>query len=80
MRRIGKKDALACQVSLGILAGLLGVASTAQGAPIADGGGPNHDGVRAGGAAISQSGTTTNITSGNPNNVIGWKDFFRQKR
>ncbi|MEX5285432.1 YDG domain-containing protein [Selenomonas sputigena] len=75
MRRIGKKDALACQVSLGILAGLLGVASTAHGAPIADGGGPNHDGVRAGGAAISQSGMTTNITSGNPNNVIGWKDF-----
>ena len=75
MRGMSKKDALACQVSLGLFAGLLGIASTAHGEPIADGGGANHDGVRAGGAAISQSGTTTNITSGNPNNVIGWKDF-----
>ena len=75
MRGMSKKDALACQVSLGLFAGLLGIASTAHGAPIADSGGANHDGVRAGGATISQSGTTTNITSGNPNNVIGWKDF-----
>ena len=75
MRGMSKKDALACQVSLGLFAGLLGIASTAHGAPIADGGGVNHDGVRAGGATISQSGATTNITSGNQNNVIGWKDF-----
>ena len=75
MRGMSKKDALACQVSLGLFAGLLGIASTAHGAPIADGGGVNHDGVRAGSAAISQSGTTTNITSGSLNNVIGWKDF-----
>ena len=74
MRGMSKKDALACQVSLGLFAGLLGIASTAHGAPIADGGGANHDGVRAGGATINQSGTTTNITGG-PNNVIGWKDF-----
>jgi len=72
---MSKKDALACQVSLGLFAGLLGIASTAHGAPIADGGGVNHDGVRVGGATISQSGATTNITSSNPNNVIGWKDF-----
>ena len=75
MRGMSKKDALACQVSLGLFAGLLGIASTAHGAPIADGGGVNHDGVRVGGATISQSGATTNITSSNPNNVIGWKDF-----
>ena len=70
MRGMSKKDALACQVSLGLFAGLLGIASTAHGAPSLD-----DKGVRAGGAVISQSGTTTNITSGNPNNVIGWKDF-----
>ena len=75
MRGMSKKDALACQVSLGLFAGLLGIASTAHGAPIDDGGGVNHDGVRVGGATISQSGATTNITSGNQNNVIGWKDF-----
>ena len=75
MRGMSKKDALACQVSLGLFAGLLGIASTAHGAPIADGGGTNHDGVRAGSAAISQSSGTTNITSTTTNNVIGWKDF-----
>ena len=72
---MSKKDALACQVSLGLFAGLLGIASTAHGAPIADGGGVKEDGVRTGGAKIVQSGVTTNITSDNTNNVIGWKDF-----
>ena len=75
MRGIGKKDALACRVSLGLFAGLLGIASTAHGAPVHDGGGTNHDGVRAGSASITASGTTTNITSTTANNVIGWKDF-----
>ncbi|WP_298587148.1 filamentous hemagglutinin N-terminal domain-containing protein, partial [uncultured Selenomonas sp.] len=75
MRGMSKKDALACQVSLGLFAGLLGIASTAHGAPIADGGGAKQDGVRTGGAKIVQSGATTNITSDNTNNVIGWKDF-----
>ena len=75
MRGMSKKDALACQVSLGLFAGLLGIASTAHGAPIHDGGGTNHDGVRAGSPTISQSGATTNITSTTTNNVIGWKDF-----
>lgn len=75
MRGMSKKDALACQVSLGLFAGLLGIASTAHGAPIADGGGVKQDGVRTGGAKIVQSGATTNITSDNTNNVIGWKDF-----
>ena len=50
MRGMSKKDALACQVSLGLFAGLLGIASTAHGAPIADGGGVKQDGVRTGGA------------------------------
>ena len=75
MRGIGKKDALACRVSLGLFAGLLGIASTAHGAPVHDGGGTNHDGVRAGSASITASGATTNITSTTANNVIGWKDF-----
>ena len=69
MRGMSKKDALACQVSLGLFAGLLGIASTAHGAPSLD-----NKGVRAGGATVNV-GTTTTITSSNPNNVIGWKDF-----
>ena len=78
MRGMSKKDALACQVSLGLFAGLLGIASTAHGAPIADGGGTNHDGVRAGGATVHAYDAVTqtlDITSTTTNNVIGWKDF-----
>ncbi|UZD42974.1 YDG domain-containing protein [Selenomonas sputigena] len=66
---MSKKDALACQVSLGLFAGLLGIASTAHGAPSLD-----DKGVRAGGAKV-HVGTTTTIESQNTNNVIGWKDF-----
>ena len=78
MRGIGKKDALACRVSLGLFAGLLGIASTAHGMPVHDGGGENHNGVRAGsvtGTEISPGSTTMNIGSTTANNVIGWKDF-----
>ena len=78
MRGMSKKDALACQVSLGLFAGLLGIASTAHGMPVHDGGGTNHNGVRAGsvtGTEISPGSTTMNIESGSANNVIGWKDF-----
>ena len=78
MRGMSKKDALACQVSLGLFAGLLGIASTAHGMPVHDGGGANHNGVRAGsvtGTEISPGSTTMNITSTTTNNVIGWKDF-----
>ena len=78
MRGMSKKDALACQVSLGLFAGLLGIASTAHGMPVHDGGGTNHNGVRAGsvtGTEISAGSTTMNIESGSANNVIGWKDF-----
>ena len=69
MRGMSKKDALACQVSLGLFAGLLGIASTAHGAPSLD-----DKGVRAGGATVNV-GTATTIESHNTNNVIGWKDF-----
>ena len=78
MRGMSKKDALACQVSLGLFAGLLGIASTAHGMPVHDGGGVNHNGVRAGsvtGTEISPGSTTMNIGSTTANNVIGWKDF-----
>ena len=73
---MSKKDALACQVSLGLFAGLLGIASTAHGAPVHDGGGDNHNGVRAGDVTIgTPSNGEMNITSTSQNNVIGWKDF-----
>ena len=78
MRGMSKKGALACQVSLGLFAGLLGIASTAHGMPVHDGGGTNHNGVRAGsvtGTEISPGSTTMNIDSTTANNVIGWKDF-----
>ncbi len=76
MRGTKRKDALACQVSLGLFAGLLGIASTAHGMPVHDGGGDNHNGVRAGNVTVGDpSGGVMNITSTSQNNVIGWKDF-----
>ena len=76
MRGMSKKDALACQVSLGLFAGLLGIASTAHGAPIYDGGTLDADGKKAGNVTIdTATANTTKITSTQSNNVIGWKDF-----
>ena len=76
MRGMSKKDALACQVSLGLFAGLLGIASTAHGAPIHDGGTLAADGKKAGNVTIdTATANTTKITSTQSNNVIGWKDF-----
>lgn len=76
MRGMSKKDALACQVSLGLFAGLLGIASTAHGAPIYDGGTLAADGKQAGNVTIdTATANTTKITSTQSNNVIGWKDF-----
>ena len=76
MRGMSKKDTLAYQVSLGLFAGLLGIASTAHGAPIYDGGTLAADGKKAGNVTIdTATANTTKITSTQPNNVIGWKDF-----
>ena len=68
MRGTKRKDALACQVSLGLFAGLLGIASTAHGAPILDG-------VKAGNVTIDNPKGAKQIESTSQNNVIGWKDF-----
>ncbi|MFC2286157.1 MAG: filamentous hemagglutinin N-terminal domain-containing protein [Selenomonas sp.] len=75
MRGMSKKDALACQVSLGLFAGLLGIASTAHGAPIYDGGTITGDSVKAGHVTLNDPKNATSITSNTENNVIGWKDF-----
>ena len=75
MRGMSKKDALACQVSLGLFAGLLGIASTAHGAPIYDGGTIKGDSVKAGHVTLNDPKNATSIISDTENNVIGWKDF-----
>ena len=75
MRGMSKKDALACQVSLGLFAGLLGIASTAHGAPIYDGGTIKGDSVKAEHVTLNDPNNATSITSDTKNNVIGWKDF-----
>ena len=75
MRGMSKKDALACQVSLGLFAGLLGIASTAHGAPIYDGGTIKGDSVKAKHVTLNDPNNATSITSNTENNVIGWKDF-----
>lgn len=80
MRGMSKKDALVCQVSLGLFAGLLGIASTAHGMPVHDGGTLAGDAIHAGTIKSETSGNVMNIqpkiSSSTPtNNVIGWKDF-----
>ena len=80
MRGMSKKDALACQVSLGLFAGLFGIASTAHGMPVHDGGTLAGDAIHAGTIKSETSGNVMNIqpktSSSTPtNNVIGWKDF-----
>ena len=75
MRGMSKKDALACQVSLGLFAGLLGIASTAHGAPIYDDGTIKGDSVKAGHVTLNDPKNATSIISDTENNVIGWKDF-----
>ena len=80
MRGMSKKDALACQVSLGLFAGLLGLASTAHGMPVHDKGALAGDAIDAKIIKSETSGNVMNIqpktSSSTPtNNVIGWKDF-----
>lgn len=75
MRGTKRKEALACQVSLGLFAGLLGIASTAHGAPIHDGGVIAGDSYKAGKVTLDNPNGATQITSTELNNVIGWKDF-----
>ena len=75
MRGTKRKDALACQVSLGLFAGLLGIASTAHGAPIHDGGVIAGDSYKAGKVTLDNPNGATQIKSTERNNVIGWKDF-----
>ncbi|WP_314598098.1 YDG domain-containing protein, partial [uncultured Selenomonas sp.] len=80
MRGMSKKDALACQVSLGLFAGLLGLASTAHGMPVHDKGALTGDAIDAKIIKSETSGNVMNIqpttSSSTPtNNVIGWKDF-----
>ena len=82
MRGMSKKDALACQVSLGLFAGLLGLASTAHGMPVHDKGALAGDAIDAkiiksetSGNVMNIQPTTSSPTPTNTNNVIGWKDF-----
>ncbi|MFC2607797.1 MAG: hypothetical protein ACFNY0_06910, partial [Selenomonas sp.] len=58
---MSKKDALACQVSLGLFAGLLGIASTAHGMPVHDGGTLAGDAIHAGTIKAETSGNVMNI-------------------
>lgn len=69
MNTLTKKDKLALQVSLALVAGMFSLVPVVQGAPVLDK-------VVSGGATVSQ--TTSNVTaiqSSNTNNIIDWKDF-----
>ncbi len=67
MNALTKKDKLALQVSLTLVAGMFSLVPVAQGAPVLEK-------VVSGGADVTP-GTNTTITSKNLNNVINWRDF-----
>ncbi|MBO6292440.1 MAG: filamentous hemagglutinin N-terminal domain-containing protein [Selenomonas sp.] len=67
MNALTKKDKLALQVSLTLVAGMFSLVPVAQGAPVLEK-------VISGGADVTP-GTHTTITSVNENNIINWRDF-----
>lgn len=73
MDRDTKKQAqLACQISLGLMAGIFSIVPTAAASPVWDKSGTNTSGVD---VAYDTSTKTTNVTPGGANNVVSWKDF-----
>ena len=75
-----KQAQLACQISLGLMAGIFSILPTAAASPVQDTTSTGKA-IQSGNFKINQSGTTdkggtlTAITSESTNNVIPWKDF-----
>lgn len=65
-----KQAQLACQISLGLMAGIFSVIPTAAASPVHDTSSSLNTG-----AAVTKSGTTTTVAGKQENNVVAWKDF-----
>lgn len=65
-----KQAQLACQISLGLMAGIFSVIPTAAASPVHDTSSSLNTG-----AAVTKSETTTTVAGKQENNVVAWKDF-----
>lgn len=66
--RVAKKERLALQVGIALTAGLFGTLPTAEGAPVLDK-------VVTAGTQVAQSGSITDVTGTQQNNIVKWTDF-----
>ena len=66
--RAARKERLALQVGIALTAGVFGTLPTAEGAPVLDK-------VVTAGTQVAQSGSVTDVTGTQQNNVVKWTDF-----
>lgn len=66
--RVARKERLALQVGIALTAGLFGTLPTAEGAPVLDK-------VVTAGTQVAQSGSITDVTGTQQNNIVKWTDF-----
>lgn len=65
-----KQAQLACQISLGLMAGIFSIVPTVAASPVQDTSSSLNTG-----ATVTTSGTTTTVAGNQTNNVVAWKDF-----
>ncbi|MCI6171258.1 MAG: filamentous hemagglutinin N-terminal domain-containing protein [Selenomonas bovis] len=66
--RVARKERLALQVGIALTAGVFGTLPTAEGAPVLDK-------VVTAGTQVAQSGSITDVTGTQQNNIVKWTDF-----
>lgn len=65
-----KQAQLACQISLGLMAGIFSIVPTVAASPVQDTSSSLNTG-----ATVTTSGSTTTVAGNQTNNVVAWKDF-----
>lgn len=66
--RVARKERLALQVGIALTAGMFGAVPVAEGAPVLDK-------VVTAGTQVAQSGSITDVTGTQQNNIVKWTDF-----
>ncbi|MDY6268896.1 MAG: filamentous hemagglutinin N-terminal domain-containing protein [Selenomonadaceae bacterium] len=74
-RRQREQARLACQISIGLMAGIFSFIPSVSAAPTHDPDSFSGNALTVPAANIKQSGTTTNVNGANLNNIVAWKDF-----
>ena len=74
-RRQREQARLACQISIGLMAGIFSFIPSVSAAPTHDPDAFSSNAHIVPAANITQSGTTTNVNGTQQNNIVAWKDF-----